>query len=61
MDDLRWQRPEACGDGASCPEVAMADDMVYVRSSLHPSAIAQLTITEWHDLVAGIQNGEFNA
>ncbi|MET8702530.1 DUF397 domain-containing protein [Kitasatospora sp. NPDC004723] len=60
MDDLRWQRPKACGEGASCPEVAMADDMVYVRSSLLPTSIARLTLPEWRDLLSGVRNGEFD-
>ncbi|MFE7563200.1 DUF397 domain-containing protein [Kitasatospora sp. NPDC057500] len=60
MEPLLWTRPSACADSTNCPEVAVTDDAVYVRSSLHPSSIAELTITEWRDLVAGIQNGEFN-
>ncbi|GAA1399100.1 hypothetical protein GCM10009639_38340 [Kitasatospora putterlickiae] len=61
MDNLVWTRPSSCPDSSNCPEVAITADTVYVRSSLRPSSIAQLTITEWRDLVAGIQGGEFNA
>ncbi|MGW3045850.1 DUF397 domain-containing protein [Kitasatospora sp. NPDC001159] len=60
METLHWKRPEACPDGSSCPEVAIGPDAVYVRSSLLPDAIAQLTPTEWHDLVSAIRNGEFD-
>ncbi|MET9396458.1 DUF397 domain-containing protein [Kitasatospora sp. NPDC002965] len=60
MDNLRWQRPESCGEGASCPEVAVTGGTVYVRSSLQPSSIAELTLAEWRDLLAGIRNGEFD-
>ncbi|MEU3566665.1 DUF397 domain-containing protein [Kitasatospora sp. NPDC006786] len=61
MKTLSWKRPEACPDGASCPEVAIAPDAVYVRSSLLPDAIAQLTPDEWRDLVSAIRAGEFDA
>ncbi|MFB7124787.1 DUF397 domain-containing protein [Kitasatospora sp. NPDC056273] len=60
MKDLAWKRPMACPDGASCPEVAVAPDAVYVRSSLAPDAVAQLTPDEWHDLVSAIRAGEFD-
>ncbi|MFJ1934995.1 DUF397 domain-containing protein [Kitasatospora sp. NPDC088160] len=60
MKDLTWQRPESCGDAASCPEVAVTSDAVYVRSSLRPDAIAQLDVTEWRDLVSAIRAGEFD-
>ncbi|MEV8323830.1 DUF397 domain-containing protein [Kitasatospora sp. NPDC056731] len=61
MKDLTWQRPEACGEGPSCPEVAVTSDAVYVRSSLLPDAIAQLTTDEWRDLLSAIRAGEFDA
>ncbi|MFF2042253.1 DUF397 domain-containing protein [Kitasatospora sp. NPDC058170] len=60
MDDLDWQRPEACPDGASCPEVAITADTVYLRSSLQPNSVAQLTRDEWRDLLSGVRNGEFD-
>ncbi|MEV8323829.1 DUF397 domain-containing protein [Kitasatospora sp. NPDC056731] len=60
MKDLTWKRPAACGDGNNCPEVAVSSDAVYVRSSLRPDAIAQLDVTEWHDLVSAIRAGEFD-
>ncbi|MFF8773382.1 DUF397 domain-containing protein [Kitasatospora sp. NPDC015120] len=60
MEELPWRKPNLCGDGNNCPEVAITDDAVYVRSSLHPSSIARLTLAEWRDLVTGIQNGEFH-
>ncbi|MFF3004508.1 DUF397 domain-containing protein [Kitasatospora sp. NPDC057940] len=60
MEILDWRRPEACGEGASCPEVAVTSDAVYVRSNLRPEAIAQLTTDEWHDLVSAIRAGEFD-
>ncbi|MBO1420188.1 DUF397 domain-containing protein [Streptomyces sp. FH025] len=55
-----WKRPKACADANSCPEVAMGPDAVFVRSSLRPDAIAQLTADEWRDLVSAIRNGEFD-
>ncbi|MFJ8625728.1 DUF397 domain-containing protein [Kitasatospora sp. NPDC093550] len=61
MDELAWHRPAACGDGNNCPEVAVTSHAVYVRSSLMPDAIAQLTPTEWRDLVSAIRAGEFDA
>ncbi|MEU6232063.1 DUF397 domain-containing protein [Kitasatospora sp. NPDC047058] len=61
MDKLAWHRPSICGDGNNCPEVAITADAVFLRSSLQPDAIARLTRTEWHDLLAGIRNGEFDA
>ncbi|MFF2141361.1 DUF397 domain-containing protein [Kitasatospora sp. NPDC058190] len=60
MEALHWKRPEACPDGSSCPEVAIGPDSVYVRSSLLPDAIAQLTTDEWRDLVSAIRAGEFD-
>ncbi|MEU6232061.1 DUF397 domain-containing protein [Kitasatospora sp. NPDC047058] len=60
MEALEWKRPEACSDGASCPEVAITADVVYLRSSLQPDAVARLTTAEWRDLLAGILNGEFD-
>ncbi|MFJ6383795.1 DUF397 domain-containing protein [Kitasatospora sp. NPDC092039] len=59
MDKLAWQRPTACGDGNNCPEVAFTSEAVYVRSSLQPDAIAQLTPDEWRDLASAIRAGEF--
>ncbi|MFF0412255.1 DUF397 domain-containing protein [Kitasatospora sp. NPDC004745] len=59
MEILRWKRPEACGEGASCPEVAITSEAVYVRSSLVPDAVAHLTPGEWRDLVSAIRNGEY--
>ncbi|MFD0273832.1 DUF397 domain-containing protein [Kitasatospora sp. NPDC127111] len=61
MEELNWRRPDACGDGNNCPEVAITADAVYIRSSLQPAAVAELTTTEWRDLLAGIRNGEFDA
>ncbi|MFD8751483.1 DUF397 domain-containing protein [Kitasatospora sp. NPDC059577] len=60
MEDLAWRKPNACGDGNNCPEVAIGPDAVYVRSSLLPEAVAQLTPAEWRDLVSAIRNGEFD-
>ncbi|MFI9330660.1 DUF397 domain-containing protein [Kitasatospora sp. NPDC052868] len=60
MEELAWRKPGACGDGNNCAEVAVTHDAVYVRSSLRPSAIAQLTTDEWRDLLSGIRNGEFD-
>ncbi|MFJ8625726.1 hypothetical protein ACIRD3_23145 [Kitasatospora sp. NPDC093550] len=41
--------------------MAITADTVYVRSNLTPDAIAQLTPTEWRDLVSAIRAGEFDA
>ncbi|MBV6698457.1 DUF397 domain-containing protein [Kitasatospora aureofaciens] len=60
MENLPWMRPAACANSGNCPEVAASGDAVYVRSSLQPSAIAQLTTDEWRDLVAAIRAGEFD-
>ncbi|GHF61972.1 hypothetical protein GCM10018790_44950 [Kitasatospora xanthocidica] len=60
-DPVEWRKPNACGDGNNCPEVAITSDAVYVRSSLLPDAVAQLTPTEWRDLVSAIRAGEFDA
>ncbi|WP_078860217.1 DUF397 domain-containing protein [Streptomyces rubellomurinus] len=60
MEDIAWRKPSACGDGNNCPEVAITSDSVYVRSTLQPAAIAQLTPAEWRDLVSAIRNGEFD-
>nr|WP_306458876.1 MULTISPECIES: hypothetical protein [unclassified Streptomyces] len=40
--------------------MAIGPDAVYVRSSLLPEAIAQLTTDEWRDLVSAIRAGEFD-
>ncbi|WP_328956706.1 DUF397 domain-containing protein [Kitasatospora purpeofusca] len=60
MEPLNWTRPSACADSTNCPEVAITGDAVYVRSSLRPTEVTQLTSTEWLDLLAGIRNGEFD-
>ncbi|MFI8085123.1 DUF397 domain-containing protein [Kitasatospora sp. NPDC086009] len=60
MENLSWMRPAACANSNNCPEVAITADTVYLRSSLQPSAVAQLTTDEWRDLLAGIRNGEFD-
>ncbi|MFJ2867299.1 DUF397 domain-containing protein [Kitasatospora sp. NPDC087314] len=60
MDAIDWKRPEACGEGASCPEVAITSDAVYIRSSLLPDAVAHLTTDEWRDLLTAIRAGEFD-
>ncbi|MFE3877823.1 DUF397 domain-containing protein [Kitasatospora sp. NPDC059146] len=61
MENRSWIRPAACANANACPEVAVTPDAVYVRSSLLPDAIAQLTPAEWRDLVAAIRDGEFDA
>ncbi|MFD8705255.1 DUF397 domain-containing protein [Kitasatospora sp. NPDC059648] len=60
MENRSWIRPNACSNASNCPEVAVTSDAVYVRSSLLPDAVAQLTPTEWRDLVSAIRNGEFD-
>ncbi|MFE7531168.1 DUF397 domain-containing protein [Kitasatospora sp. NPDC057542] len=60
MKILAWTRPASCANSNNCPEVAVTSDAVYVRSSLLPEAIAQLTPDEWRDLVAAIRQGEFD-
>ncbi|AUY51622.1 DUF397 domain-containing protein [Streptomyces sp. CB01881] len=60
MDDTLWMRPTACANSNNCPEVAITSDTVYLRSSLSPSSIAQLTKDEWRVLLTGIRNGEFD-
>ncbi|WBP88691.1 DUF397 domain-containing protein [Kitasatospora cathayae] len=60
MNSVHWKRPAACADANACPEVAIAPDAVYVRSSLLPDSVAQLTPTEWRDLVSAIRDGEFD-
>ncbi|MEV7925080.1 MULTISPECIES: DUF397 domain-containing protein [unclassified Kitasatospora] len=57
---MEWRKPSACGDGNNCPEVAITSDAVYVRSTLLPDAIAQLTPAEWRDLLSAIRAGEFD-
>lgn len=61
MKNLDWERPAACSNASNCPEVSIGPDAVYVRSSLLPDAIAQLTPAEWRDLVSAIRAGEFDA
>ncbi|KOV12106.1 hypothetical protein ADK60_33410 [Streptomyces sp. XY431] len=61
MEELAWQRPSRCADSSNCPEVAVTGDTVHLRSSLRPTEVTQLTLTEWRDLLAGIRNGEFDA
>ncbi|MFB6892186.1 DUF397 domain-containing protein [Kitasatospora sp. NPDC056327] len=60
MEELSWARPSSCANANNCPEVAVTGDSVYVRSSLAPSSIARLTLSEWRDLVSGIRDGEFD-
>lgn len=60
MESLPWIRPAACANASNCPEVAITPDTVYLRSSLQPDAVAQLTTDEWRDLLSGIRNGEFD-
>ncbi|WP_316529019.1 DUF397 domain-containing protein [Kitasatospora brasiliensis] len=60
MEKLAWARPMSCANSNNCPEVAVTGDAVYVRSSLLPDAIAELTPDEWRDLVAAIRAGEFS-
>ncbi|MFJ9608206.1 DUF397 domain-containing protein [Kitasatospora sp. NPDC101176] len=59
MKNRSWIRPSACSNAGNCPEVAIAPDAVYVRSSLRPDAVAHLTPGEWRDLVSAIRNGEY--
>ncbi|GAA2990132.1 hypothetical protein GCM10010519_24780 [Streptomyces lactacystinicus] len=61
MEELPWARPTSCANSNNCPEVAVADNAVFVRSSLLPDAVAQLTLSEWRDLVSAIRAGEFDA
>ncbi|MFE4519192.1 DUF397 domain-containing protein [Kitasatospora sp. NPDC056783] len=61
MENRSWTRPRACANAGNCPEVAITTDAVFVRSSLRPDGIAQLTPDEWRDLVSAIRAGEFSA
>ncbi|MFJ9694144.1 DUF397 domain-containing protein [Kitasatospora sp. NPDC101183] len=61
MENRSWTRPSACANASNCPEVAITPDAVYIRSSLLPDAIAQLTTKEWRDLSTAIRAGEFEA
>ncbi|MFF2042256.1 DUF397 domain-containing protein [Kitasatospora sp. NPDC058170] len=60
MEQLSWIRPTACANANNCPEVAITADTVYLRSSLQPDAIAQLTRDEWRSLLSGVRNSEFD-
>ncbi|MFD7586608.1 DUF397 domain-containing protein [Kitasatospora sp. NPDC059811] len=60
MENLSWARPAACSNSGNCPEVAVTSEAVYIRSSLLPDAIAQLTPTEWRELLSAIRAGEFD-
>ncbi|MGW4891211.1 DUF397 domain-containing protein [Kitasatospora sp. NPDC004240] len=60
MEERAWERPKACADAGNCPEVAIADEAVHLRSTLRPDAVVRLTPAEWQTLQRGIRNGEFD-
>lgn len=56
---LDWRRPRGCADNA-CPEVAVRDSDVFVRSSERKERIARLSVDEMRVLAAGWVRGDFD-
>lgn len=54
-----WRKPNRCTTGV-CPEVDIRDDLVRVRSTIHPDVVVTFTPSEWDDLVAAIKAGEYD-
>lgn len=59
-DALTWLRPALCGP-ATCVEVALTDDSVYVRDGKNPEGPAlRFDHEEWRAFRASIAAGQFS-
>ena len=56
--ELSWQRGRC--DGGACVEVAAQDEVVMVRSSVHPSTTLEISRDEWRQFLAGATDGIFD-
>jgi hypothetical protein len=57
---LVWRRSTRCSSNA-CVEVAMSEQAVFVRSSVHPEALNLSFSREcWREFVAALRAGEFD-
>ena len=53
--ELSWQRGRC--DGGACVEVAVQDEVVMMRSSVHPGTTLQISRDEWQRFLAGAKDG----
>lgn len=58
--ELTWHRGARCESGA-CVEVATNDNVIFVRSSVHPEATPViLSRDEWNEFVSEVKDGAFD-
>jgi Domain of unknown function (DUF397) len=56
-----WRKAQSSVGNGACVEVAVAQDMVAVRDSKHPSGpILQYAAPEWEAFLSAAKNGEFD-
>jgi len=56
--ELSWQRGKC--DGGACVEVAAQDEVVMMRSSVHPGTTFHISRDEWQEFLAGAKDGMFD-
>jgi len=54
-----WHKGRPC-DGGNCVEVAVADEQVWVRSSVNPGLQIPLSRDEWQEFLASAKEGWFD-
>ena len=57
---LKWQKSAFSGEGASCVEIAAADDVIHIRESDQPHETITTTPTKLKAFIQGIKAGEFD-
>lgn len=61
LADIAWRKSEASGSGGDCVEVAISDDMVFVRHSKNPGGpVLSFTRSEWKAFLIGVRDGTFD-
>lgn len=56
---MKWLRSSRC-EGGHCVEVALHENLIYVRDSKDSREILCFSKDEWSAFVNGVNHGEFN-
>jgi Domain of unknown function (DUF397) len=57
VGDIGWRSSSRCA-GGECIQVARREGEIIVRSSADPEWQLSLSLTEWHDFLAGVRAGD---
>ncbi len=55
-----FKKSSYCDKGKCCVEVAIEENMVFIKNSKNPNRIIQYSSQEWKDFIEGVKNNEFN-